>query len=88
MSYKKGQHLKLIPFFKPITEKNPELGPSLLASKRAYSYDDGMIPALEADPKNGDYYLCESSAIDLLDQEQCIEIMKEEDIVLFTFVGH
>ena len=87
MSYKKGEHLKLIPFFKPPVSKEPVsdkangetssgLLPLILEHKRtAPQFDKTVIKAEDAKPEMGDYTLFHTCTIDLLEKEKVTEIL-------------
>lgn len=87
MSYKKGEHLKLIPFFKPPVSKEPKSGkvagenplnfPSPLLEHKvtASQFDPSIIVAEDAKPGRGDYTLFDTFTIDLLDKEKVKDIL-------------
>ena len=60
MSYKKGEHLKLTPFFKPLVKdaedkmNEPE---EIKKRKTTENYDNRVVHPTVADPKKGDFYL-------------------------------
>ena len=57
LSYQKGEHLKLIPFFKPSSSNT-------ITGKKNSKQD--TIDVCKADPSNGDFYLFEKFQVDVL----------------------
>ena len=92
MSYKKGEPLKLIPFYKssPITKDATNLDIPARTNKKSQSTpDDTVILPSDAKIEDGDYFLFENDSIDLLDEEKVQDIFKDDQkLILFTFVGH